>query len=164
MHSRWQLKQIVTIDNRQYIDWCNCFGGQASLVCWGSVNSLITWSAEDLYEVENPLCFNDDTFGVNDADDLSFYEPYQIWVPRCQANLLQLWDDLGIPHKQKKQIFSAPLTIISILVDPNAMSMTLPSDAKHDLVTQICRFASYQKRKSAYHSKRAWQQLAGWIN
>lgn len=87
-----------------------------------------------------------------------------MWIPKSQANLLRLWDDVGIPHRQKKQIFGAPLTIIGILVDPNAMTMTLPPNAKHDLITEIRRFASYHKRKSTYHTKQAWQQLAGWIN
>lgn len=88
MHPRWQIKQVVTIDNHQHIDRCNCFGGRASLNCWGAFNSLVTWSAKDSYDVNAPLCFNDDTYGVNNAEDLLYYKPYARWFPKGQANLL----------------------------------------------------------------------------
>ncbi|KAF5310458.1 hypothetical protein D9611_012290 [Ephemerocybe angulata] len=44
------------------------------------------------------------------------------------AKLLVLWDELGIPHKEKKQVWGAPLTVIGISVDPNLMSLTLPQE------------------------------------
>lgn len=108
--------------------------------------------------------FNDNSFGVNDKDDFTLYEPYNCLMPSNQVKLLQLWDELQIPHKKKKQVFGSPLTIIGILVDPNEMTMTLLSDAKSDLIKEMRRFAESPKGKSKYFTKRAWQRLAGWVN
>ncbi|KAE9403348.1 hypothetical protein BT96DRAFT_495295 [Gymnopus androsaceus JB14] len=40
---------------------------------------------------------------------MALYEPYGELFPRKQARLLCLWDDLGIPHKWKKQVFGPNL-------------------------------------------------------
>ncbi|GLB35583.1 hypothetical protein LshimejAT787_0211480 [Lyophyllum shimeji] len=164
LHPLFQLKQVVTIDGQRHVDRNNAFGGRASLNNWGSVMSLVSWVAREVERILNSLVFNDDNFGVAEVNDLIFYPPYGTSLPRPQARLLQLWDKLGIPHKPSKQISGAPLVIIGILVDPNAMTMTLPTDKHLELVAEMRRFTDREGRKSRHFRAKAWQRLAGWIN
>jgi len=56
-------------------------------------------------------------------------------------------------------------TTLGIDVDPNAMTMTLPTSAHLDLLKQIDSFCAIPRHShSAKHTLREWQQLAGWIN
>ncbi|GLB44966.1 hypothetical protein LshimejAT787_1900440 [Lyophyllum shimeji] len=164
LHPLFQLKQVVTIDGERHVDRNNAFGGRASLNNWGSVMSLVSWVAREVERILNTLVFNDDNFGVAEVDDLVPYPPYGTLLPRPQARLLELWDKLGIPHKASKQISGTPLLIIGILVDPNAMTMTLPTDKRVELVAEIRRFTYRDGRKSRHFRMKAWQRLAGWIN
>jgi len=50
---------------------------------------------------------------------------------------MQLWDELGVPHKEKKQVWGSPLTIIRIDVDPNEMVFTLPEESKERLMKEL---------------------------
>jgi hypothetical protein len=88
-------------------------------------------------------------------------------LQRSQAALLELWDELGIPHKERKQIFGSPLTIIGFNVDPNAMIITLPTESKNKLIEELNLWIRAPKRGSDNDGKfklREWQILAGWIN
>ncbi|KAF8223350.1 hypothetical protein L208DRAFT_1173917, partial [Tricholoma matsutake] len=60
------------------------------------------------------------------------YPPYHKFLPNKQTKLLLLFNEIGVPHDERKQMFGAPLTIISLDVDPNAMTITMPPDACHD--------------------------------
>ena len=51
---------------------------------------------------------------------------YNRFLPTEQWKLVSLWDELGIPHENRKQERGAPLTIIGFEVDPNAMTVTMP--------------------------------------
>lgn len=44
------------------------------------------------------------------------------------------------------------------------MTMTLPLDAKNDLLREMYCFAAYEKKKLTHHTKWAWQRLAEWVN
>ena len=70
----------------------------------------------------------DNSSGFDYEDDLLLYEPYSSFFPKHQTLLLRLWDDLGIPHKAKKQIFGPVIPIIGIDVDPNLMTLSLSSE------------------------------------
>ncbi|KIJ38677.1 hypothetical protein M422DRAFT_176190 [Sphaerobolus stellatus SS14] len=63
-----------------------------------------------------------------------WYEPYKKDLPAKQTQLLQLWDELGIPHEEPKQLWGTKLTIIGFDVDPNAMTITMPHQACMDLI------------------------------
>ena len=79
--------------------------------------------------------------------------------------MLELWGELGIPFKQKKQLSGSPLTIIGIDLDPNAMTFTLPPKARADLVHEIEDFCALRPNtRGAKHTLREWQKLAGWLN
>ncbi|EKM61562.1 uncharacterized protein PHACADRAFT_190737 [Phanerochaete carnosa HHB-10118-sp] len=124
--------------------------------------SLVLWIAIHIDGIDNMLAYMDDNFSEDSNPDLVRYEPYQAFFPSKQVRLLRLWDALGIPHKQPKQVFGCSLTIIGFHVDSDAMTVALPDDARLDLVHSIREFvldAPARKRPL-----RRWQRLLGWIN
>jgi hypothetical protein len=73
--------------------------------------------------------------------------------------------ELGIPHKPHKQVSGSPLTIISIQVDLNLMTLTLPKDAKTSLINKLEKWMSKPGKLSSGSFKlKHWQQMAGWFN
>lgn len=146
MHPHWQIKQVNTLDGVRYIDRCNAFGGRGSGSIWIVV-------------------YADDSFKVVESSAQMYYAPFNQRMPIDQVKLLDLWSELGIPFKQKKQVNGAPLTIIGIEVDPNAMTFTMPEQARLDLIHEIETFVSPPTQsKGAKHTLRDWQRLAGWLN
>jgi hypothetical protein len=95
VHPHWQQKQVITFHDMRRVDWRNTFGGRASGASWITFMALV-----------------DNRFGFGEEDDLVSYCPYNRNLPRSQAALLDPWDKLGIPQKEKKQNFGIPLTII----------------------------------------------------
>lgn len=165
LHRNWQLKQINTLDGLRYVDRCNAFGGRASGSLWISFNSLVTWIARYVKGIDNLLVYVDDSFKVVRAASMSFYQPFNKSMPTEQIALLNLWAELGIPFKERKQLFGAPLTIIGIEVDPNNLTFTLPEKAKTDLLAEVEDFCSLSyKSRGAKFTLREWQRLAGWLN
>ena len=151
--------------NQCYIDRCNAFGGRGSGSIWIAFNSLVTWIARHEKSIDNLLVYADDSFKVVEASSLVYYQPFDQYIPRDQVKLLELWEELGIPFKQKKHLSGSPLTIIGIDVDPNAMTFTLPQTARNDLVHEIEEFCALRPNtRGAKHTLREWQRLAGWLN
>jgi hypothetical protein len=81
-------------------------------------------------------------------------------MPTPQVRLLTLWDDLGIPHEERKQIHGPSIPVIGIQVDPIKMSYTLPEESREKLLTEL---EDWTKRKGK-RNVRCWQHLAGWVN
>ncbi|KAJ6603642.1 hypothetical protein B0H10DRAFT_1747591, partial [Mycena sp. CBHHK59/15] len=106
------------------------------------------------------FAYVDDNFGWEEEGKLTFYKGYKKLMPTKQVMLLRLWDELGIPHGEDKQLWAAILVIIGFLVDVNAMTITLPTDAKADLINAVEDFINTPSRKRPLHD---WQQLSGWI-
>ena len=102
----------------------------------------------------------DDNYGWEDEGNELFYSPYRRWMPRKQAILLTLWDELGIPHEPQKQLSGANLTIIGFDVDPNNLTVTMPTESKNKLIEHITDFISTKSRKRPLQE---WSQLAGYI-
>jgi len=74
-----------------------------------------------------------------------------------------LWDDIGLPHEKQKQVFGHNLDIIGFHVKkPHAMSFTMPSNSKSDLILAIRTFAD--SSTVCHHPLVEWQHLLGWIN
>lgn len=88
------------------------------------------------------------------------YAPYHKLLPVKQTKLLLLFDELGVPHNERKQIYGASLTIISLNVDPNAMMITMPSDARCNLVTTVHSFTNAHQCCTL----KDFQCLVGWVN
>jgi hypothetical protein len=84
-------------------------------------------------------------------------------LPSQQARLLNLWDDIGLPYEDRKQEFGLTLRIIGFVVDPNAMTVTIPDDARSKLLSSISEFIS-TVGTDRRHTLREFQTLAGYVN
>lgn len=164
MHPYWQVKQINTIDGCWHSDRCNCFGGRGSYCIWYSFNGLVTLIAIKVKKIDPLNVFSDDSFSVGLAGRMLFYTPYAREFPKNQTWLLLLWDELGIPHKEKKQLFGPILTIIRLEVDANLLTITMPKDFKADLISRLREMARSHNKKGGCFSLREIQQLASWVN
>ncbi|RDB17203.1 hypothetical protein Hypma_002007 [Hypsizygus marmoreus] len=164
LHFHFQIKQANIVDGLCVLDQNNAFGGRGSQGIWISFNGLVTWIASRKELIEFLGVYSDDSFGINDDSDLTYYHRYNKLLPTGQFKLLSLWDKLGIPHKEKKQVSGAPLVIIGIEVDPNAMTLTLPSDSRAKLIDELNTFIAQKGRKSVRFELNVWQRLAGYIN
>lgn len=87
--------------------------------------------------------------------DMVYYAPYKKYYPRDQATLLELWDKLEIPHKEKKQIFGLPLVIIGISVDVNKLMFKLSEEARQKLVEEL----KWWTRAGGKERLRRWYQM-----
>ncbi len=173
MHLLWQLKQVVTtgyLTNKQNtageieiltrtVDCNNSFGGCGSGRVWYTVNGLITWITINIEDIEDLGCYVDGDFGFDIWKDVDFYEPYDDFYPSKQAKLLKLWNCLGVPHSKRKQLFGLQLVIIGFDVNPNAMTATMPTDSKAELVLTLHHFTASNCR-----NLQEYQQIAGWSN
>jgi hypothetical protein len=164
MHKLWQIKQVNTVEGQRYIDRRNCFGGKASGSLFIAFNALVTWIAKNEYGIENLATYSDDSFGVELMSRLTTYEPYDVSLPTSQAVLLRLWDELGIPHKVKKQVWGPNITIIGIDVDTDKMTLTLPAESRSELLSHLKDFARIPVRRGVKYFLKDFQRLAGWFN
>lgn len=166
VHPHWQLKQIITFGNKRYVDWRNNFGNRAAGPIWIAFLALVTWIAIYIRHIINLIgAYVDDSHGFDDINDMMLYAPYAEFKPESQARLLELWDELGIPHKERKQISGSPLTIIGLEVNPNTMTITLPDEAKQDLIDELAHWSSpVPDGGSEKFEYRKWQGMAGWMN
>jgi len=158
MHPLWQMKQVITVNGERYVDRNNNFGGRGSPKVWISFMCLVAWIAIHIAFIEALKTYMDDSFSFENASCMLFYARYNRVFPAKQTRLLQLWDELGIPHDESKQVFGSTLTIIGFDVDPNAMKASLPVDKKTELVAHLRQFVG----KNFCWSLREFQRLAGW--
>ncbi|KIL63008.1 hypothetical protein M378DRAFT_80362 [Amanita muscaria Koide BX008] len=163
MHPLWQVKQVITVEGQRYIDRCNNFGNRGAQKLWVAVMALVIWIAIFVRKLDHIKLYTDDAYSFELASEVELYRPYNVVMPRKQALLLSLWDEIGIPHDQTKQLWGETLTIIGFVVDPNAMTVTMPPDKLRDLLAAISVFC-YPPDNSWRHSLRRFMQLAGWIN
>jgi hypothetical protein len=160
MHPLWQIKQAVQINNEFCIDRCNNFGGRASQKIWWSFMSLVLWIAVFKRQLHTLKCYVDDNFSFSTSGDLEIYPPYDAFLPTDQTRLLQLWDEISLPHEEEKQISGTCIPIIGFEVDPNAMTVTMSESKKRDLIEACTAFTVRGARKTL----REFQRLQGWVN
>jgi len=122
--------------------------------------SLVSWIAKKKRGIELLGTYLDDSFSPELTNNVAWYDPYHKVMPANQVKLLQLWDEINLPHKESKQIFGSPLTVIGIEVDTDALSMSMPPDTLIQLVSVIREFITSKHK----FTLREWQRLAGWIN
>jgi Reverse transcriptase-like len=159
MHPLWQIRQIVTVDGRHFVDRCNTIGSRAGGLVWASFISLVLWIAIKVKKIEDLLGYVDDHFGWEFASDKSEYRPYGKHLPINQVCYLELWDELAIPHDEEKQLFGDPLTIIGFEVVPNSVTVRLPVARRKEVCAEIDSFA----QEGRYRTLLQFQQLAGLI-
>ncbi len=115
--------------------------------------------------IEDLFAYIDDNYSFEILDNVSYYPPYNVEYPAKMMRLLLLWDELGIPHEQRKQIHGPLIPIIGFDVDVEGMKVTMPEKAKSELVDAIIEFTKVgSSRGSKRRPLRKFQQIAGWIN
>src|SRR5882724_2017369 len=144
VHPLWQIKQIVTVDGKRHVDRCLVIGGRTSGRIWCTFMALVLWIAINVRGIKDLLHYSDDIWSYDPSRTLMRYEPYDDLYPPRQVALLKLWDDIGLPHSKRKQVFGKTLTIIGLDVDPQKMSITMPEESKKDLIKSICSFIDTQ--------------------
>jgi hypothetical protein len=161
MHPLWQLKQVVTHpDGNCHVDRCNNFGGRGLCKVWVSFMPLVIWIATFVKLLAHLKLYVDDSYGFDDKRNTMFYPPYNKWFPSKQTELLLLWDEIGLPHDERKQIFGTTLEIIGFIVDPNEMTVLFPPDKRTELLEHIHTFAVAGKQWPL----REFLRIAGWCN
>jgi hypothetical protein len=95
-----------------------------------------------IVQIKDLFAYVNNAFSWEFADRVIFYLPYDKSLPTKQAYLLTLFDDVGIPHKERKQVYGLPLQVIGFDVDPNVMTITMPSAARDELVLAVRTFAN----------------------
>lgn len=78
------------------------------------LNALLAWAAKNKRSIEG-LVYVDDYFHLEEEGQVEEYTPYGESFPAQQTRLLKLWDEVGIPHKQKKHVFGQQLTILVLM-------------------------------------------------
>ncbi|KAF8804719.1 hypothetical protein BYT27DRAFT_7259194 [Phlegmacium glaucopus] len=165
IHPVWQIKQVNTVNGLCYVNRNLAFGSSASPGIFISFNSLIAWIAKYVKFFDYLANYVDDSSGCNLIHNTLLYDPYQRQLPSHQKQLLDLWDELGIPHKLHKQVLGCPLTIIGIDVDPNTMTLSLPDSARTQLIEELTFWASKPTKPSSGSFKlKHWERLTGWFN
>ena len=73
--------------------------------------------------------------------DVKYYKPYGRYFPSDQTKLLELWDEISLPHVEWKQIYGPTVTFIGFEIDPNAMTISISQEWKQTLINQVIDFA-----------------------
>jgi hypothetical protein len=140
MHPLWQIKQVVTVDGQRHVDRCNTFGNRGGGWNWDSFVSLVNWIGTKKKKI--PLLgYVDDNFGWEFEGKKKYYKPYRKHFPARQTRLLELWDELGIPHDKEKQLNGPSLPILGYEVDANAMTVKVPDEKKARVIQSLRDYA-----------------------
>lgn len=159
MHPLWQIKQVVSFEGERRVDRANVFGGRASQQIFHAFMSLVIWLAVFIRLIQ-AFIYVDDSFSFAKTTDMAFYGKYRKMLPTEMVTLLLLWDELGILHEERKQVFGSPLPVIGFDVDPNVMKISLKEDSKRGLVQELQEFARYKHKRSL----RDFEHIAGSLN
>ncbi|KAJ7163855.1 hypothetical protein C8R43DRAFT_1086249 [Mycena crocata] len=116
-----------------------------------------------VYLIPNLFAYMDDFHSAQLASEMQYYAPYRRSMPRNQARLLLLWDALGIPHSDDKQLHGTTLIVIGFLVDSRRMRVTIPDHARTEFLAELRRWTAKSKHGTR-RTLREWQSLAGYIN
>ena len=144
VHPLWQIKQVITINGRRHVDRCNTFGSRGGGWNWNAFISLVNWIATKKKKAPI-LGYVDDTFGWEFEGNVKYYKPYKRHFPTKQTRLLELWDELGIPHEEEKQLFGPSLPILGYEVDANAMTVKMPNEKKAKVIQTLRDYARIGK-------------------
>jgi len=159
MHFLYQLLTVITVNNERRVDHCNNFGNRGAQKIWQSFMSLVMWILVFKRGLKDLKCYTDDAYSFSRVGDSAFYQPYQRWMPADQVKILCLWDEIGLPHDNAKQISGPIIPCIGFDVDPNAMTVTMIPSKRESLIDACELFVSSGRR-----SLRDFQRLAGHIN
>jgi hypothetical protein len=157
MHPLWQIKQVVSIDGQCHVDRCNTFGNRGGGWNWDSFVSLVNWIGTEKKNIPDLLGYVDDNFGWEFEGNTKYYKPYKKHLPAKQTRLLKLWDELGIPHDEEKQLSGPSLPILGFQVDANAMTVEVPDERKAKVIDSLRTYA----HEGTSYTLRELQSVAG---
>ncbi|KAJ7161680.1 hypothetical protein C8R46DRAFT_1037880 [Mycena filopes] len=163
MSIMWQPWQVYRIANSFHVDRAATFGCSASPPIWTTFAGFVLWIAMVIWQIASLYAYMDDFFSAQLAADLLYYAPYKRQFPANQTKLLRLWDRLGIPHSEDKQLFGWQLIVIGFLVDTRLMRITIPDAARAEFVAELGRWTR-KPRNGVRFTLREWQALAGYAN
>jgi hypothetical protein len=95
-----------------HVDRCTTFGGRGSPRSFTTFIGCVLWMAIFVKLIECIYGYIDDAFSFDVQGDVLWYEPYRCYFPSKQTRLLQLWDEIGLPHERSKQESGLALRII----------------------------------------------------
>jgi len=104
----------------------------------------------------------DDAFSYDLSPTLEYYEPYGKYLPPRQVQLLRLWDEIGLPHKEKKQEYGRSLVILGFYFDTRTATLDVPADVKKEIISEIR--AMIDTTQSRTRKMSDWQSLLGRVN
>ena len=163
LHPLWQIKQIVTVDDIRHVDRCTCFGGRGSCRHYTAFMGLVLWIAIFVKLLTDLFGYIDDNFSFDEEGNVMWYAPYQCYYPTKQTRLLQLWDEIGLPHDKSTQEYAPVLRIIGFMVDPNLMRVSMDEEDRLRLLQRVTEFMATAPGGTR-RTLREFQQLAGWVN
>jgi len=141
LHPSWQIKQVVSIDGQRHVDRCNNLGNRGGGWNWDAFASLVNWIGAEKRNIPDLLGYVDDNFGWEFEGNTKYYRPYKKHLPAKQTRLLELWDELGIPHEEDKQLSGPCLPILGYEVDVNAMTVKVPDEKKAKMIGLLRNYA-----------------------
>ena len=156
----WQLKQAVAFEGQRHIDRCNCFGCRGSYYVYLAFISFVCWIALYFKGIPHLKCYIDNNCSFACLGDIKFYRKYNRYFPSDQTKLLELWDELSLPHEEKKQIYGPIIPFIGFDIDPNSMTVSISNERHHDLLNKVPDFSKSGK----WQSSKDFQSLTGHIN
>ena len=160
VHPSWQIKQVVSIDDQRHVDRCNTFGNRGGGWNWNAFSSLVNWIGTEKKNIPDLLGYVDDNFGWEFEDNTKYYKPYKKHLPAKQTRLLKLWDELGIPHDEEKQLSGPCLPIVGYEVDANAMTVKVPDEKKAKVIGLLRNYAHEGKS----YTLKELQSVGGSVN
>ena len=166
MHPLWQMLQAARLPDGSFvINRNNTFGGGASGRCWWCLMSLILWVARAHFHCDNLFDYVDDVFSAAFVDSLTLYPRYDQLMPAPQVRFLSCLDTLDVPHDLAKQLWDYTLTVTGLLIDGNALVITMPDSSRTELLHALEDFITFSSRTSRRcRTLRECQALAGHVN
>ena len=114
----WQLKQTLTFDKQQHVDRCSCFDCQGSYYTYLAFISIVCWIMLYVKRILHLKFHIDDNCSFALLRDVKYYPKYKCYFSTDQAKLLETWDELGLPHKEKKQIYGPVIPLLVTKLTP----------------------------------------------
>jgi hypothetical protein len=156
----WQLKQIMVYGDSKYVDQMNCFICRGSYYIYLTFILLVCWISEHVKSIKHLKCYIDNNCSFAHIRDIKYYPPYRKYYPTDQTKLFELWDEIGLPHEDRKQIYKQILSFIRFEVDLNRMSVSISDDRRKTLIQQVVDFANPGKHQTL----KEFQSVAGCVN
>jgi hypothetical protein len=107
----------------------------------------VCWIAKHVKGIQNLKCYIDDNCSFAHLGDVKYYLPYKCYFPTDQTKLLQLWDEIGLPHEERKQIYGPVIPFIGFDVDPNAMTVSITASGGTQGAAQDFSFFGQNSRE-----------------